>query len=164
MKGKHLTICLGALLAAASAPANPLGPNSDPLRFFEGGTESMTIMKIMARRPFVSRSIGHGKITSDGSLELLQHVNEVGGREFDRRWRIRQVRPGQFAGTMSEASGPISIDKIGARYRFRFKMKDNLSAEQWLTPQSDTAARTQLTIRKFGIAVAHSDGWIRKLD
>src|SRR5206468_1509505 len=83
----------------------------------------------------------------DGSLELLQHVKEENRREFDRRWQIRQVASGRFVGTMSEAEGPVSIERIANRYRFRFVMKGNLSVEEWLTPQRDmTTAHIQLTI------------------
>jgi hypothetical protein len=155
---------LGMLSAAVSVPANSEASMSNPLRFFEGRTESATTVKIMTQEPFISRSVGRGRIKPDGSLELFQHVSEHGRRDFDRWWQIREVRPGHFAGRMSEAIGPVSIDLVGGRYRFRFKMKNNMSAEQWLTPQSDTAARMQLTIRKFGIAIVHSEGWIRKVD
>ena len=123
----------------------------------------MSVTKVMLQKPFLTHWLGRGKINSDGTLELVQHVKEQGGREFDRWWRIRQVAPSRFSGTMSEASGPVSVDRIGDRYRFRFAMKGNLSVEQWLTPQRDkTTAQTQLTVRKLGIAVVHSTGWIRK--
>lgn len=157
-------LCLGLALAAASAPATALGSQfADPLRFFEGTTEAVTTMRVAMQKPLVSHSIGRGRINSDGSLELIQHVTEQGRREFERLWRIREIRPGYFAGSMSEARGPISIEQIGNRYRFRFHLKDNLAVEQWLTPQGGTTARTQLTVRKFGIAIAHSEGWVRKV-
>jgi hypothetical protein len=157
-------VSLGLLITAASAAASsPSTSINDPLRFFEGSTESTATMRIMTQKPFVSRSVGRGRINPDGSLDLLQHVREQGRREFDRLWQIREVRPGHFAGRMSEATGPVSIEKIGTRYRFRFRMNGNLSAEQWLIPQGDSVARTKLTIRKFGIAVARSEGWIRKV-
>ena len=156
---------LGLLLAAVAWPTAALGDQlNDPLRFFEGSTEALTTMRVVMQKPFTSHSIGHGRINSDGSLQFVQHVSEQGRRAFDRMWTIHEIRPGQFTGTMSEALGPIRIEQIGNRYRFRFRLKNNLSAEQWLTPKGATIARTELTIRKFGIAVAHSEGWIRKVE
>ena len=164
MKGSRLALCSSMSLAAAFTSA--AAPRSiGDLRFLEGATESVSIMKVMMQKPFVSRCIGQGKIHDDGSLELVQHVTEEGRRTFDRRWYIYQVAPGRFAGTMSEAKGPISIQKIGSRYVLRFVMKGNLSVEQWFTPQANmTSAQTRLTVRRFGIAVAHSDGSIRRTD
>lgn len=96
---------------------------------------------------------------------MVQRVQETGRPAYDRHWHIRQISPGRFVGTMSEAKGPVTIDEVGGRYRFRFRMKGHLSVEQWLTPlPGGKAARNSLTIRKFGIAAAHSEGMIRKID
>jgi|tagenome__1003787_1003787.scaffolds.fasta_scaffold20718285_2 hypothetical protein len=165
MKGSHLGLSSSVLIAATAASAVGPPANVADLRFFVGRTESVSVTKVVMERPFETRSVGHGTINADGSLELVQHVKEQGRREFDRRWHIHQVTPGRFAGTMSEAVGPVSIEKMAGRYRFRFVMKGNLSVEQWLTPERDmTTAHIQLTIRKFGFAVAHGDGWIRRAD
>ena len=163
MKGLRLWLRSTLLIAATSASAAGPITNVGELHFFVGSTESVSVTKIVMQQPFVSRSIGHGRINPDGSLEFVQHVKEQGRREFDRRWQIHQVGPGRFIGTMSEADGPVSIVKIAGRYRFRFILKGNLSVEQWLIPQADmAAAHIQLTIRKYGIAVGHGDGWIRR--
>jgi hypothetical protein len=97
-------------------------------------------------------------------LNLVQRVQEDGKSPFDRRWRMRQVGPGRFAGTMTEAVGPVAVEEVGERYRFRFKMKGNVSVEQWLTPlPGGKVARSNVTIRKLGMTVGRSDGTIRKL-
>jgi hypothetical protein len=65
---------------------------------------------------------------------------------------------------MSEATGPVAIDQIGARYRFRFKMKGHLSVEQWLAPlPGGKSANNSMTVRKFGVAVGNGEGTIRKV-
>lgn len=53
-----------------------------------------------------------------------------------RRWQIHQIAPDRFTGSMSEAPGPIVIQQLGGRYRFTFKMKGDMSVEQWLSPTS----------------------------
>ena len=63
-------------LAGASVLCAPMGalaaPLSDPLRFFEGRTESVGIMKMIMKKPYKVRSIGQGRIAADGTLHLVQ--------------------------------------------------------------------------------------------
>ena len=57
-----------------------------------------------------------------------------------------------------------AVTTPGGRYRFRFKMKGNVSIEQWLMPQAGgKSAVSKVTIRKFGMTVGRSEGTIRKL-
>lgn len=151
---------LGLALTASAANAERL---VDPLRFFEGRTESVSIIRVIARKPYRSRSIGVGEITPDGVLHLVQRVEDDGRSPYERRWLIRQVGPGQFAGTMTEARGPVTVVEMEGRYRFRFRMKGNVSVEQWLTPlPGGKSARSKVTIRKLGITVGSSEGTIHK--
>ena len=150
--------------AAMSIGKANAAPHNDPLRFFEGRTESVSTVKVIAKKPFLSRSIGRGEMEPDGTLHLVQRVEEEGKPPFDRRWRISQVGPGRFSGTMSEAKGPVTIEEVEGGYRFQFKMKGSVSVEQWLTPMPDgKSAHSEITIRKFGITVGHSEGTVRKL-
>ncbi len=150
-------------LAAISCPA--LAKPADPLRFFEGRTESIGTVKLVTKKPFRSRAIGKGEIRADGSLELVQRVEDQGEQPRVRRWRMRPVGPGRYKGTMSEAKGPVTVEEVGDRYRFRFRMEGSVSIEQWLTPMPDgRSARSVVTIRKYGIKVGSSDAVIRKLD
>ena len=151
-------------LALLSSPANA-ARLTDPLRFWEGRTETVSTIKVLMKKAFKSRSIGRGEIKSDGSLELVQRVEDEGKPPRERRWVIRKAGPNRYVGTMNEASGPVVIDEIGDRFRFRFKMKGNLSVEQWITPGAGgKTGRNKLTIKKLGVTVANSEGVIRKLD
>lgn len=153
---------LALLGASASAVSSSPDRQTDPMRFFEGKTESTSTIKLIMRKTYRSRTIGSGEI-DDGILKLVQRVHEEGKAPYDRRWRMRQVAPGRFAGSMSEAAGPVTVEQVGERYRFRFKMKGNVSIEQWLTPlPGGTSARTRLSIRKLGLTVGRSEGVIRK--
>jgi hypothetical protein len=154
-----------AALVAVSPSLWAAEQKSDAMRFFEGRTESVSTIKIVMRKPFKSRSIGRGEIKPDGSLHLVQRVEDEGKPAHERRWHIREEEPGKFTGTMSEAKGPVTVDEVGGRYRFRFKMKGNVSVEQWITPlPGGKAANTKVTIRKMGVTVGQSDGTIRRLD
>ena len=150
------------LAISAFSPAPAQRPN-DPLRFFEGRTEGLSVVKVMMKKPYRSRTIGTGSIASDGSLQLTQRVEDEGKPPHNRLWRVRQVAPGRYSGAMSEAQGTVAIEEIQGRFRFRFKMAGGLSVEQWLTPlNGGKAASSRTTVRKFGMVVATSDGTIRK--
>jgi hypothetical protein len=160
---------LQILLPAAAAsllciPAPAAAENPHPLRFFEGRTEGLGTIRLMLKKPFRTRSVGKGRFERDGSLLLVQRVEDEGRPPHERRWKIRQVGPSRFTGTMSEATGPVIIDEIGGRYRFRFKMKGNLTVEQWLAPiAGGLSVRNRITIRKFGMTVGSGEGIIRKV-
>ena len=153
------------LSAAAACMSQPvMAEPIKPLEFFEGRTESTGTIKVVLRKAFKSRSIGVGKIGPDGALVLVQQVEDEGKPPRERRWRIRQTGPGKFVGTMSEATGPVTIEEIDGRYRFRFKMKGNLSVEQWVIPNpGGKSAKNTMTIKKLGMTVGTGNGTIRKL-
>lgn len=133
--------------------------------FFEGRTESIGTVKIAMKKPFRSRALGKGQIMADGTLILVQRVEDQGAQPRERRWRMRKVGPGRYSGTMSEARGPVVAEEVDGKYRFRFRMDGNVAVEQWLIPAPDwRSAKSRITIRKYGVRVGGSDGVIRKLD
>ena len=153
-----------AFFAASLTPAAATTQNPDPFSFFEGMTESVGTMKVVMHQPVHTHSIGRGEVESDGSLSLVQRVEDEGKAPYMRRWVIRRAGPGRFVGTMSDATGPVTIDEVGERFRFRLKMRGGLSVEQWLTPlPGGRSASSSMTVRKFGIAVASSQGTVRKI-
>jgi hypothetical protein len=161
---RSVLLAASALVAVLPGPVRAATTAASPMAFFEGRTLSEGSTKVVMRKPFKTRSQGVGRIEGDGTLVLVQQVEDGNEPKKERRWRIRQVAPNRFAGTMSEAVGPVSVDKIGQRFRFRFKMKGGLAVEQWLTPLADgVTARSQLTVKKLGIAVAHGEAVIRRL-
>jgi len=156
-------IPLALLGASASAISNSPDPSTDPMRFFEGKTESESTIKVIMRKPYRSRTIGDGDIDK-GILNLVQRVHDEGKTPYDRRWKMRQVAPGRFSGSMSEAAGPVMVEQVGDHYRFRFRMKGNLAVEQWLTPlPGGTSAYSKMSVRRFGIVVGRSEGTVRKI-
>lgn len=156
-------VSIAAVLLPASAPAADQQP-PDPIRFFEGKTEDEGVMKVMLKKPYRTLAISDGTIEPDGSLMLVQRVEDQGQPVHERRWHVRRVSPGHYVGAMSEADGPVIIDKIGDRYRFELETKDHLSVEQWLTPlPGGMSAQSSTRVRKFGFTVATDDGLIRKM-
>ena len=160
-----LAIAAALSFAVLASPLRAGAGDDDPIHFFEGRTESLGTVKIAMKKPFRSRAVGKGEILSDGSLTLVQRVEDEGQKPRERRWRIRRVGPGRYSGTMTEAKGPVTVEQVGGRYRFSFRMSGNVAVEQWLDPAADwKSAASKVTIRKYGIVVGRSDAVIRKLD
>lgn len=135
-----------------------------PLQFFNGKTEMVSTIKVIMKKPFRSRAIGTGRILSDGSLSLAQQVFDEGQPTKQRNWKIRQIASGHYAGTMTEAVGPVTVEEVDGKFRFKYKMKGNLAVEQWMTPLAGgNAAKSIVTVRKFGMKVASSTGIIKKV-
>jgi len=152
-----------AAFVSASPTASAVRLN-DPLDFFVGTTETLTTVKVVMRKSYRARTMGHGRLGPDGSLFLVQRVEDEGRAPFERRWHIKRLGPSRFGGSMTEAKGPVSVAEVAGRYRFNFKMKGSLSVEQWVTPLPDgRSARTESVVRKMGLKVATSNGIVRKL-
>jgi hypothetical protein len=160
-------IAARALLLSAvtlSVPIHAASGAIDPLRFFAGVTETIGTTKVVLHKAIQTRSTGRGQIEPDGSLVLVQRVQDAGQAPYIRKWQIRRIAPGRYSGTMSQANGPVTIEQVGNRYRFTFKMSGNMSVEQWLTPLTDgLSAASRMTVRKFGLTVASSTALVRKL-
>lgn len=154
-------LCVGA---SALAYGEIGGTSDEALRFFEGRTESVSIIKVVMKKPYESRTTGNGRILPDGSLALVQEVREEDKPVAKRHWKIREVSEGKFAGTMSDAVGPVTVDEIDGTYRFQFRMKGHLAVDQWVRPlPGGKTAQTQMTVRKLGMQVASSQGIIRRI-
>jgi hypothetical protein len=159
---------LRILIAAAAVwllPAPAIAaPAGSPMQFFEGRTEGTGTIRILLGKAFRTHSTGHGRFERDGTMVFVQRVVDEGKAPRERPWKIRRIAPCRFTGTMSEALGPVTLDEIAGRFRFRFRMKGNLSVEQWLVPLAGgNTARNTLTIRKFGVKVGTSEGMLRKV-
>ena len=68
------TLCL---CLASAADAQKIG---HPFRFFEGATEMVSTVHLMTKKPYRARTTGQGSIQRDGSLVLIQQVNDAGHR------------------------------------------------------------------------------------
>src|SRR3954468_9352752 len=105
-----------------------------PFKFFEGRTLTQGTIKVMMSKPRRARTLGVGTVRPDGTLSLVQQVEDQGKPPHERRWLIREVAPGRCSGSMSGASGPVTIEQVAGRYRLRLKVAGGYNVEQWLTP------------------------------
>lgn len=162
---------LAPVLLAGCAAAGPdetlqaSAPVFDPATFFTGRTVGEGSIDIVFKAAEPLRVQGIGRLDSDGALVLDQVVRRGARGPERRRWRFNRLGPNRYAGTLSDATGPVSADVRGNRLHLRYPMKGGVQAEQWIYLQGDgRTALNRMSIRKFGMVVARINETIRKVD
>ena len=153
-------LAAGALLlmsTAASAAFNPVD-------FFRGRTHGDGTLKVIFQSPKSISVDSEGRTEGDGSLLLRQVIHEPGKPARTRYWRLRQTAPDRFEGTLTDAAGPVRVDVVGDRVRIRYKAKNHLDFDQWLTSAGANRVNNRMRVKRFGLVVARFEEVIRKLD
>lgn len=156
---KRLAVALAAL-----ALATPAHAAFDPVAFFSGKSHGEGKLKVVLQPTKTISVDSEGKVEPDGTLLLTQRVVEEGKSPRIRHWRLRRASPTHFTGTLTDATGPVTVDLIGERARIRYNGKNHLAFEQWLTPEGPGTVLNTMRVKRFGIVVAHFTETIRKLD
>lgn len=151
-------------LLAVLCLAAPATAGFDPIAFFKGKSQGEGVLKIIFQAPKTISVDSEGMSEPDGTLVLVQKVQEEGKAPRLRSWRLRRTSPTRFEGTLTDAAGPVVVDLIGGKARIRYTMKNRMSVEQWLTETSPRTVANQMKVRRFGVIVARFDETIRKLD
>lgn len=155
-------------LAACTAPA-PLPADEsaklDLATFFVGRSQGEGELRILLQSPVGIKVHSVGRRQRDGTLILDQVTSKGGDAPRRRRWIMRPIGPNRFAGTLSDAAGPVDARTKGPRATIRYRMKNGMAVEQKLALQRDgRTLLNQLEVRRFGVRVASLRETIRKLD
>jgi Protein of unknown function (DUF3833) len=146
---------------AGADPATSPFPTFD---FFSGETEGNGVLHIALHAPRPIHVVGQGQVDPDGVLILDQKVETQGRRAQHRQWRIREVAPGRYAGTLSDASGAVNGAATPGMLRVAFRMSAGLEAVQTLRLAPDgRSAHNIMVVKKLGITVGVLDETIRKV-
>jgi hypothetical protein len=151
-----------ALLGLAAAPASP--PQLDIAAFFTGRTHADNVLKIVLHRPtkLVVDSVGRRE---GNEFIQIDTVHEGSKPVRTRVWRTRQVGPGHFVGTLSDATGPVDIKVQNDTAVIRYTMKGGLDILETLQLQAGGRTLSNHVVAKnFGMTFAHVDGTVRKVD
>lgn len=154
-----------ALAACASSPDPQPTPAFDPFAFFSGRTRGAgEIRPIVGRvRPVTVES--RGRVRPDGVLVVQQRVEEEGRPARTRRWELRRQGLRTYAGTLSDAAGPVTARGQGDQLRIRFPMPGGLDADQLLILRPDgRTVDNRMTVSKLGVPVARLRETIRKTE
>ena len=127
----------------------------DPVAFFTGPTQGRGVLNELLGKEKRTTAQSVGKIDKDGWLILDQKVDVQGDALRQRHWRLKQVGPGKFSGTLSDAKGPVEVAVAGQSMRIRYTMKNGIKVDQSLTVlPGGKAVDNHTTFRKFGMKVA----------
>lgn len=86
-----LIALLLALPACAGSPPPKLAtttPSFDPIQFFAGHTKRLGRLTVMLSHTRSVHIKGYGHVEEDGSLMLVQHVEQQGKAGRTRQWSI----------------------------------------------------------------------------
>ena len=146
----------GALLFALAAAAPAAAPRPfDPVAFFTGTTHGRGELRELLGKPRKTSTHSVGRVDKDGWLYLDQKVAVEGDPLRQRHWRLKQIAPAKYRGTLSDAKGPVEVEVRGQTVRIRYVMKGNIKVEQQLTSlPGGRSVINRGTFRKFGMKVA----------
>ncbi len=146
-----IALSMAATTASATETAEPL----DPVAFFTGASHAEGRLKEALKRERRVTVDSVGRAEKDGLLILDQKMQIEGEPLKVRRWRLRQVGPNRYTGTLTDATGPVEAQVIGRSIRIRYSMKGGLKVESRLVPLSGGRVFSNETkITKWGLKVA----------
>ena len=151
---------IGAALALAAAAPTQL----DVVGFFTGRTHADNDMKIVfhSAHKLVVDTVGRRQ--GNEFLEV-DTVHEEGKPVRTRTWRMREVGPNHFTGSLSDATGPVDMTVNGTTATVRYVMNGGLNIFETMQLQRDGRTLSILVeARKLGLKFARVDGTIRKID
>ena len=148
-------LTLAACTAAAPPEARQPGPAFDPVAFFTGPSHGDGKLDQIMKSVRTVTVDSVGKPETNGSLTLTQRIAMQGDSPRARVWKLKQVAPGRYTGSLTDASGPVETVAIGRALRIRYPMKGGLMVEQWLTAlPGGRAIDNRMTVTKWGMRVA----------
>lgn len=138
--------------ATTTAKAAPF----DPVAFFTGKTRGAGTLRQILSKPRSLTVTSLGTVREDGALVLDQTVAVTGEKVRTRQWQLRETGPGRFAGTLSDARGPVAAQVTGNVLHISYTMTDGgMAVEQAITLQpGGQTAQNVMKIRKLGITFA----------
>jgi len=154
---------LAACVPVPTLPPVAPQPRFDAIAFFTGTTVGTGKLRIVFHHGGATLVHGSGSVAADGTLVLVQRIEQSDKAPRTRTWRIRETAPGRYSGTLSDATGLVSGESDGNRLHLRFRMKSGPAVQQWLTLAPDgRSARNIMTVSKLGLTVAVLDEEIQR--
>jgi hypothetical protein len=162
-----------ALAACVSTPetapviARAEVPRFDPFVFFLGESRGTATLKKALSDPVPVTVESRGRIVIEPQTEsawaapptrvlvLDQTVTEGDKKPRERQWRLIEVAPGYYEGTLTDAIGPVRGRSEGNRLVLEYRMKGSFSVRQELTLSQDgQRAYNVLKVSQLGVTVA----------
>ncbi|WP_296722206.1 DUF3833 family protein [Erythrobacter sp.] len=168
-----LALAMSGLAACVSVPEGYTpapraeAPVFDPFAFFAGSSHGEGTMKKTLSDPVPFRVESRGRIVVERLREaswdapprrvlvIDQTIHEGGKPARTRQWRIEEIAPGRYAGTLSDAISPVRGRATGNLLVLEYTMKGSLPVRQELTLSADgTRADNLMTVKQLGVTAA----------
>lgn len=159
---------IGALLLVAlsgcsgSNQSSAAGWPFDPVQFFTGHTTGKARLHLITGAVRNVAVDSHGEPDAHGGLVLVQAIAEDGKPARTRRWTLHPAGANRWTGTLTDAQGPVVIERTPTDVVIRYRMKGGLQVEQHLQLPPGGVASNHMSISRFGVRVASLDEQIRK--
>ena len=151
-----LSACATVLPPAAFEASRP---EFRPDAVFAGATTSSGVLEDASGAPTRRFHVeGTGDVLPDGTLRLAQEITFDGDPPTRRTWLLRRLDAHRYAGTLTDAAGPVRAEAYGALFHLRYPMRHPFAGamEQWLYLQPDgRTVVNEATVRVLGLVVAH---------
>ena len=148
-----IPFALALTACGMSPPAAHAAPVFDPFKFFLGRSHGDGQLKVITKSYQSINVDSVGRVDGD-TLVINQHISPRDGTPRDRQWRLKRDGPGRYAGTLTDAVGPVTADVEGDRLHIRYASKDG-AVEQYLSLAPDTTyADNRMTVKRMGVVVA----------
>ncbi|MGV6819348.1 MAG: DUF3833 family protein [Parvularcula sp.] len=165
---KYLASILAVFaLAACGTAAPPVGPSLDPAAFFSGPTRGDGVL--VRRDGSIDQTFyvnGMGRVTPDGELILEQTIHWSGGKVDQRAFRLSQVGPGEWRGSLDGARGNAQVTVSGNHMILRYALADvrlgRMQQHLYLTPDEQRLIN-EGTVRVGGVTVRRLHEIIEKV-
>jgi len=157
-----------ALVVGACAPDAPDSPRTgtaqlDPIAYFTGRAEGRATLHKLVGAGETILVHSSGRSDGKGGVLLDQRIEEPGKSERTRHWHLVPTGGSGFAGTLTDANGPVVASVAGPRLDIAFPMNGGLKAKQVLVLRADgKTLDNRLTVTKFGLRLAYLDEVIVK--
>ncbi|MEO7786374.1 MAG: DUF3833 family protein [Sphingomicrobium sp.] len=162
-----LLLAVSLAIVACSA-SNPKAPEQsaatlDPIAYFTGHAEGRATLHKIVGSPAAILVHSDGRPDGKGGVLLDQRIEEPGKPGRTRHWHLVPAGSGRFAGTLTDASGPVAATVAGARLEISYPMKGGLKAHQVLILRADgKTLDNRLIVSKLGLQLARVDEVITK--
>ncbi|MBW8785930.1 MAG: hypothetical protein JF593_15075 [Novosphingobium sp.] len=153
---------LAAIALATAASSQPITRDADPLAFFSGRTVGSGTLKVVLHHGQPTSTVSNGTIL--GNQLVLRQTVKIGSEPARaREWRLARVGADGVAGSMTEASGPISGKLVNRELVLDYGMQGGMQVHQLIRFAADgMRAENHMAIRRFGMTVGHLDEEIRR--
>ncbi len=158
--------CVSAPQALAPIPRAE-APRFDPFSFFDGASRGEGVLNKVRSDPVTVQVTSSGRIITEGFPEAAwaapprrvlvvdQTIREGEKPARTRQWRLYEVAPGRFEGTLSDAISPVTARTQGNLLVVEFTIKGSFKVRQELTLSPDGQRAHNVTrISQLGVTAA----------